>query len=178
MKKILMLLIALIILLVNASGLRAGYGHQANVAADESVVRRFALVIGANNGGRGRVKLQYAVDDAKSILKVLENLGGVSPDDSRLLIETNRDTLLWEIKRLKERIDRARQQHKRIEVIFYYSGHSDEKNILLGKDKIAYEEFREEINSVDSDVRIAILDSCASGAFTRLKGERKDRLSW
>lgn len=173
MKKTLILLIMLILLLVNVSELWADQDRQAGTAADESVIRRFALVVGANDGGRGRVKLQYAVADAKSVLNVLENLGGVSPDDSRLLIEPNRDTLFWEIRRLKDRIDRARKQHKRIEVIFYYSGHSDEKNILLGKDKVAYQEFRDEINSVDADVRIAILDSCASGAFTRLKGGKK-----
>ena len=54
--------------------------------ADKSVLRRFAMVVGANYGGRGRVKLRYAVADAKSVIKVLEDMGGVSPDDSRLLI--------------------------------------------------------------------------------------------
>jgi hypothetical protein len=141
--------------------------------AETSVIRRFALVMGANYGGRSRVKLQYAVSDAKAILKVLESLGGVSPDDSRLLIEPDREALFWEMKRLRERVERAREKHGRIEVIFYYSGHSDEWNILLGKEKVSYQEFKDEINRVNADVRIAILDSCASGAFTRLKGGKK-----
>jgi hypothetical protein len=139
----------------------------------KTVLRRFAMVVGANNGGRGRVKLQYAIADAKSILKVLEDMGGVSPDDSRLLIEPNRETFFWEVKRLRDRIKRARADHRRVEVILYYSGHSDEKNILLGKEKVSYKDFKDEITRMDADVRIAILDSCASGAFTLLKGGKK-----
>jgi hypothetical protein len=142
-------------------------------ADEEQMIRRFALIIGANDGGKERVKLQYAVSDAKTVIGILERMGGVSPDDSRLLIEPSRDTLFWEMKRLKERVGRAKESHHRVEAIFYYSGHSDEKNILLGKEKVSYQEFRNSINGMAADVRIAILDSCASGAFTRLKGGKK-----
>jgi len=138
-----------------------------------NAIRRFALVVGANDGGRARVKLRYAVTDAKALIRVLETLGGVLPDDSRLLVEPNRDTLFWEINRLKDRIDRAKEKHKRVEVIVYYSGHSDENHLLLGKDKVSYIELRDQIDAMNADVRIAILDSCASGAFTRLKGGQK-----
>jgi hypothetical protein len=141
--------------------------------ADEQVTRRFALIVGVNDGGKGRVKLRYAVSDAKAILAVLENLGGISPDDSRLLIEPTRETLFWEIDRLRGRITRAKEKYRRVEAIFYYSGHSDEGHFLLGKEKVSYVEFRDAINEVAADVRIAILDSCASGAFTRLKGGKK-----
>lgn len=146
---------------------------QTQAETDKSSIRRFVLVVGANDGGRGRVKLQYAVADARSVLKVMEDMGGVAPDDCRLLIEPNKETLYWEMKRLRERIDRARANHRRVEAIVYYSGHSDENHILLGKDKISYEDFREEIKNMAADVRIAILDSCASGAFTRMKGGKK-----
>jgi hypothetical protein len=141
--------------------------------SDQTVIRRFALVIGANDGGPRRVKLRYAVSDAKSILNVLETMGGVSPDDSRLLVQPSRESFFWEIKRLTERVERARANHPRVEVILYYSGHSDEKHFLIGKNKIPYRNFQEEINRMDADVRITILDSCASGAFTRLKGGKK-----
>jgi len=180
MKKRIIFLILFIIFILNGLDLLAGQNREKQTQketnrgdTDKTVLRRFAMVVGANNGGRGRVKLQYAVEDAKSILKVLEDMGGVSPDDSRLLIEPNRETFFWEVKRLRDRIKRARAEHRRVEVILYYSGHSDEKNILLGKEKVSYKDFRDEITSMDADVRIAILDSCASGAFTLLKGGKK-----
>ncbi|NIM11434.1 MAG: hypothetical protein GTO45_36835 [Candidatus Aminicenantes bacterium] len=140
---------------------------------EKSVIRRFALVVGANDGGPHRAKLRYAVSDAKAVLKVLEEMGGVLADDSRLLVEPTREAFFWEMKRLQDRVNRARAEHRRVEVIFYYSGHSDEKNILVGKEKISYQDFRDEINRMEADVRIAILDSCASGAFTQLKGGKK-----
>jgi hypothetical protein len=141
--------------------------------SDQGASRRLLLVIGANNGGPGRDKLRYAVSDARAVIQVLENLGGVSPDDSRLLVEPDRQTCIWEIGRLRERIDRLRSQHQRLEVFIYYSGHSDEDSILLGREKISYRELRGQLESLTADVRIAILDSCASGAFIRAKGGQK-----
>lgn len=176
MKKLFLMLVIMIILLLETMGLAAVTGEAGVTEAEnteQNIIRRFALVVGANNGGRRRVKLQYAVSDAKALMKVLEDLGGIAPDDSRLLIQPNRETLFWEMKRLRERIDRAKLKHRRVEALVYYSGHSDEKNILLGKEKVTYQEFGDEINRLKADVRIAILDSCASGAFTRLKGGKK-----
>ena len=139
----------------------------------QDAIRRLSLVIGANNGGPGREKLRYAVSDARAMIQVLENLGGVSPDDSRLLVEPSRETLLWETGRLRERISRLRPQQRRLEVFIYYSGHSDEDNLLLGREKVSYRELRDQLQALTADVRIAILDSCASGAFIRTKGGQK-----
>lgn len=165
---IMIMLILVLYLSINAKADMPEEPEQQNEA-----IRRFALVIGANNGGPRRVKLRYAVSDAKSVLKVLEELGGVSPDDSRLLVQPTRESLLWELERLRDRIRRANDKSRRVEVIFYYSGHSDDRNILMGKEKVSYQELRDRINQMAADVRIAVLDSCASGAFTRLKGGKK-----
>ncbi len=135
-------------------------------------IRRLALVIGANNGGPGRERLRYAVSDARAMIQVLENLGGVLPDDSRLLVEPSRETLLWETARLRQRINRLRPEQNRLEVFIYYSGHSDEDSLLLDREKVTYRELRQQLQELAADVRIAILDSCASGAFIRAKGGR------
>jgi hypothetical protein len=140
---------------------------------DKTVIKRYALVIGANDGGKDRVKLRYAVSDAESFLSVLEELGGVLEEDSLLLQDPDVKTFYTEMGRLLTNMEKARSEFSRIEAIFYYSGHSDEESIMLGNEKISYEDFRETINSMPADVRIAILDSCLSGAFTRLKGGKK-----
>jgi hypothetical protein len=139
----------------------------------KDTVRRLSLIIGANNGGPGRDKLRYAVTDARAMIQILESLGGVSPDDSRLLVEPDRQTCLWEFGRLRERIWRLREEHSRLEAFIYYSGHSDEDNIMLGREKISYRELRDQLQGLAADVRITILDSCASGAFIRAKGGQK-----
>ncbi len=145
----------------------------AETETGRNVIRRLALVIGANDGGPGRERLRYAVSDAKAVIRVLESLGGVAADDSRLLVEPNREMLLWETERLRQRVERLRPLHSRLEVFLYYSGHSDRDNLLLGREKVSYRELRDQLQALAADVRIAILDSCASGSFIRAKGGRK-----
>ncbi len=135
-------------------------------------LRRLALVIGANHGGPGRASLRYAVADAKSMLHVLESLGGVSPDDSRLLVEPRRDALLRELERLRERLASLRPHRPRLEVIFYYSGHADADHLLLGRERVSFRELRGRLQELAADARVAIIDSCASGSFIRSKGGR------
>jgi hypothetical protein len=139
-------------------------------ALEKDTIRRFAIVAGSNNGGPDRVKLNYSVSDARSMLKVLNEMGGVMPGDSILLIEPDRKSFFSGINAIQKKISEAAKTSGRRELIFYYSGHSDEDSILLGREKVSYKEIRDYINNISSDVRIAILDSCSSGAFTRLKG--------
>ena len=157
-------LVVLFVLLCSSPG--TGYGEPQN----EMYIRRFAFIVGANRGGAGRVTLNYAVEDARSIKKVLEDMGGVMAGDTRFLSEPNRETFFREMSALSGDIERSRSTFRRIEVIFYYSGHSDEENILLGGERLSYGEFKDAIMALKVDVRIAILDSCASGAMTLPKG--------
>jgi len=149
---------------------KPGPASQAVDAANQSSARRFSFIVGANRGGRDRAVLRYAVDDARAVRKVLEEMGGISPGECVFLEDPTAASFLAEMRALGETVDRARREYRRVEVIFYYSGHSDEENIFLGEERISYLEFRDLITSMKADVRIAILDSCASGAFTLPKG--------
>jgi hypothetical protein len=143
---------------------------KADQQADELYTRRFAFLVGANHGGKDRIVLRYAVDDARAVQKVLEEMGGILADDSRFLVNPSRASFFKEIKTLGEDVKKAKEKFRRVEVIFYYSGHSDEENLFLGQDRISYKEFKNLITSLGADVRIGILDSCASGALTLPKG--------
>ncbi len=136
-------------------------------------IRRFALVIGANNGGPEREILKYAISDANSLMIVLNRLGGVMKEDGLSLFEPDRRAFESTVRKLYKNIKIAKSKYKKVELIFYYSGHSDDEGILLGKEKIDYREIREIINKMPADVRIAILDSCSSGEFTRSKGGKR-----
>jgi hypothetical protein len=138
--------------------------------ADAKTIRRFAVIVGANNGGPDRVRLKYAVSDADAMMNVLKSIGGVSDSDGLLLTDPDRRNFISAMNRVRNEILANRQKNERIEFIFYYSGHSDEEALLLGREKIYYRELKESIKNIPADVRIAILDSCSSGAFTRIKG--------
>ena len=139
---------------------------------EEYFARRFGLFIGANKGGPGRITLRYAQEDARAVRAVLEEMGGVLADDSILLIQPGREAFFREMKELGRRVMQAKSQFRRVEAIIYYSGHSDEESVLLDGERVSYGEFREAVTSIAADVRIAILDSCASGSFTQAKGVR------
>jgi hypothetical protein len=144
----------------------------AGESQDEFFARRFGLFIGANKGGPGRITLRYAQEDARAVKAVLEEMGGVLAEDSTLLIQPGREAFFLEMKDLGRRVMQAKSQFRRVEAIVYYSGHSDEESILLDGERVSYVEFREAVTSIAADVRIAILDSCASGSFTQAKGVR------
>ena len=135
-------------------------------------VRRFGLVVGANDGGPEREVLRYATTDAALIARVLRDLGGVGSNDLVQLADPNPEELRKAFARVRRRLAASGDTDK-VQFIFYYSGHSDETGLLLGGSRVNYRALRKEIDKVPADVRIAILDSCASGAFTRLKGGTK-----
>jgi hypothetical protein len=138
-------------------------------------VRRFALVIGANDGGSGRAPLRYAVSDAERFARVLVDLGGVDAADAVLMKQPGAGELEQSLTRLRAQVAGARESvggGGRIEVFVYYSGHADEKGLLLADDRYSYRSLRDHLDALPADVRIAVLDACASGAFTRLKGGR------
>ena len=152
------------------------------VAAPEAlaagVVRRMALVAGANYGGQDRTALKYAVSDARRFAQVLTSLGGVDPGDCLLLVQPSLAELeraFGELQRKASSVAAVAEAggRDRTEVLFYYSGHADEKGLLLGEERYSYEAFRERMDAIRADVRIGVLDACASGAITRLKGGQR-----
>ena len=54
----------------------------------------------------------------------------------------------------------------RTEVIFYYSGHSDDVGLLLDGQEYSYLDLRQRIQALGADVRVAIVDSCSSRPTT------------
>jgi Caspase domain len=139
-------------------------------AATSTPLRRFALVIGSNNGGNVRERLRYAGHDAETIADVLRQLGGVDQVDLSLLNEPDMHDLDHAFDTLSERVRADRKRGQRVELVVYYSGHADESGILLSGAHYDYARLRQRIRDVPADVHIAIVDSCASGSFTRMKG--------
>ena len=133
-------------------------------------LRRYAVIIGANNGGAGREVLRYAGSDAEAVARVLRELGGVRQGDALLVRDPDARRIDQTFATVSRRIRSERVRGQRVELLVYYSGHSDEEGILLGGSRYSYGKLRRTIEGVPADVRIAIVDSCASGSFTRIKG--------
>jgi hypothetical protein len=165
---------ALVVLLVSLLAIGVLCAPLARAAEPDAVsVRRFALFVGANDGGTDRELLRYAGSDAEMFSKALVDLGGLDKDDRIVLDDPDVATLEQGFADIAAKIRKAQTAGERVQFVFYYSGHSDETGLLLGGVRVDYKRLRSLIDKVPADVRIAILDSCSSGAFTRYKGGKK-----
>lgn len=139
-------------------------------SGQENVTQRYALIIGSNDGGEGRAMLRYGTTDAQSFSKVLSELGGTEEENQIILLNPTAENLEAGLEAVRGILVQGKARGERQELIVYYSGHSDEKGLLLFGKHYRYKTLRSKIASIPADVRIAILDSCASGAMTRTKG--------
>ncbi|WP_224366213.1 caspase family protein [Hyalangium versicolor] len=135
-----------------------------------AAIRRYALIIGSSEGGAGRERLRYASSDSMAVSRVLEELGGVSVGDRLLVLEADRSSLVSALDRMRQLISSNPSREARRELVLYYSGHSDADGLLPRGERLSYTDLRRLLSEIPVDVRIAILDSCGSGALTRFKG--------
>jgi len=132
-------------------------------------IERFLLVAGANNGGTDRVLLRYAESDANSFANVMLQMGGIDKNNILRVFNPNAAAMKNGFAELEKRLQ-SKGAGARKEVIVYYSGHADEKGLRLGGDVYSWADFRKNVNSLNADVKVAVLDACGSGAITRTKG--------
>ena len=135
-------------------------------------LERYALIVGANSGSKDRPQLKYAISDAERFARVLVELGGVAPAQEIILRQPTLRDLTEALDTITRRINDGRRAGRRTEMIVYYSGHADETGLMLGDDRYAYRALRDRLDQIPADVRIAVLDACSSGAFTRIKSGR------
>ena len=163
---IILQVLSLVLLLV----LAATSGSQAAQVSSNAQINRYVIAVSANYGGEGRPVLRYAESDAKSFAKVLGEMGGVQSGNVILVKEPGVAGLQKHFDGLDSKIAQNKNSSGRNEVLFYYSGHADEKGLRLGKEVYAWKELRKRIDAMKADVKIAVIDACGSGAITRLKG--------
>ena len=136
-------------------------------------VERYAIFIGSNEGGETNQRLMYAGTDAIAFRKTMSEIGGIPQSNSILLLEPSKEDLDDAMQTVSDMIEYNKKRSKRSEFLFYYSGHSDENALLVGKAKYDYSSLKAAISKVPSDVHVVILDSCYSGNFIRTKGGQK-----
>lgn len=148
---------------------------QVFAATDDNAsgVDRYAIYIGSNKGGKGREQLLYAGSDAQNFKKAMSEIGGVTEDNSYVLIDPSKEAIDETLNNISRKITTSQSHAKRSEFIFYYSGHSDENSLLLGDIPYDYSSLKAAITEVPSDIHVVILDSCYSGNFIRTKGGQK-----
>jgi hypothetical protein len=132
--------------------------------------RRIGVLVGNNRGPADRPPLRYADDDASELAAVLTDLGGFRHDDVYVLREQPLPVVRSTIAAVRRKILAARASSRRVVLLFYFSGHSDGQALELGEERWEFADVRRALQELGADVRIAIIDSCKSGALLAEKG--------
>ena len=135
--------------------------------------KRLAVLIGNNAGATERAPLRYAESDAGKLAQTLVELGGVDPAQLFLLQGKSLGAVRDVLGRVRARVTALHADlDVRVVLIFYFSGHSDGESLELGQERLSFTELRRALGQTGAEVRLAIVDSCQSGALLAAKGGR------
>ena len=128
--------------------------------------RRLGLFVGSNGAPHGREPLRHAEADARRLRQVFVDVGEMAEADAKLLLGPDHDALLAALRDLTAR---AAEDPDAL-VLFYYSGHADDRALLLGPSELRLADLRATLESIRARLGVHIVDACRSGALTRAKG--------
>lgn len=131
--------------------------------------RRYAIVIGSNQGDISDPILSFAEDDARRITEVLQDLGQVPPDAIIDLYHPDANRVRNTLQSLATRIQNDPGDDK-VVLFVYYSGHADASDLHLAGSHLPLQELRDRVLAIDANVRVLVVDACRAGELTRLKG--------
>jgi hypothetical protein len=132
-------------------------------------VTRFAVLVGHNRGDVDEANLRHAEADAVKMRDLLVDLGGFRHENVVLMQGENAVAVRQAIVAVNHRI-RALSEANQVVLMVYYSGHADAQDLHLGASKLALRELEQLVAGSAAAVRLLIVDSCRSGALTRVKG--------
>ena len=129
---------------------------------------RWALVVGENRGLSSEETLRYAESDARRMIAVLQEVGGVAPEHSVSVYGTDANRLRTTLKQLSARM--ATEATPKGRLIVYVSSHAGEGAIHLAGTELPLSELADFVRAAPVAVALLVVDACRSGALTRLKG--------
>jgi Caspase domain len=136
-------------------------------AAAAAQVERFAVVVGNDRGQPPDADLLYAEKDAARVAGMLQEVGGVRPENLVLLRGEDANTVRRSLIAVNDRLRAAGRQAM---LIVYYSGHADSGALHPGATPLELSELEQLVRGSAATFRLLILDACRSGALTRVKG--------
>lgn len=122
---------------------------------------RVGIFVGSNGAPDGRTPLVHAEADAARMRDAFVELGEMAPTSAHVLRGPDAAQIL-------AMIDHAGRGAKML--VFYYSGHADERALLLDGSQLSFAELEEALEATGAQLNLHIVDACRSGALTREKG--------
>ena len=127
---------------------------------------RYAIVVGSDAGDPNEVQLRFAEADARRMAQILRTVGGFFPENVTVLTAVSGEDVRRALIGLNARL----RQIPGALLFVYYSGHADAEALHLGGTRLAFTELHDLTAGSPAEARVLIVDSCRSGALTRVKG--------
>lgn len=134
---------------------------------------RLLLASGHDRGDPDQPALRYAQAEAQEFAAVMQELGGVLPGDTTVLLAPDAEQLAWALDRLHQRAEALTGTGERVEVFVYVSGHARAGALSLGGEAFELAELRRRLELLPADVLVAVTDACTAGGLLRSKGLRQ-----
>ena len=118
-------------------------------------------------GDASEVVLRYAESDARRVADALRAVGGFYPENVTVLTGASAEDLRRTLISLNARL----RGIPGVQMLWvFYSGHSDGQSLHLGQSRLEMSELRDLTTASPAEARVLVVDSCRSGALTRVKG--------
>lgn len=128
---------------------------------------RVAVIVGSNRAAAGLQPLKYSHRDAQSIAEVLVEAGEFPRADVHVLLDPEPSAVLVA---MDSALSRAKVHPGETMLLFYYSGHADDRALYPNGKALPYSELKPRLESASAVLRVGIIDACSGGAWTRSKG--------
>lgn len=129
---------------------------------------RWALALGENRGLADDAALSFAETDARQVLALLEDLGDVDPSRAALVAGADATRARAALTAFEARL--AAEATAEDVLWVYLSAHADEGALHLAGTRLPLAELLTFLERAPVGVAVLVVDSCRSGALTRVKG--------
>ncbi len=133
-------------------------------------VQSLAIFVGVDEGLADERVLKYASRDAEGMAEVIRQLGPFDKDRIYLLTNPDLDRFRSTLEEVRGRVKEMRKTGVQTLVLLYYSGHGSAEGLHLRGHVFPREEINSMLESLESNLKVVILDACESGDFLRRKG--------
>lgn len=134
---------------------------------------RIAVLVGNNVGADNRKPLRYAENDTQRVRRALQEVAGFRAENIFLANGLKKESLNHLLGKVEARVEEAGTLHNsRTLVLFYFSGHSDGRNLEMGAERFPFSRVKAWLTDSGATVKMAVLDACHSGGFSEVKGGR------
>lgn len=138
----------------------------------KAAIVRYAVIVGNDEGAADEPRLKYAQNDAERVHDVLTSLGDFREENVVLLQGRGRDAVQRVLIATNARIRSTPAKDQAVLFVFY-SGHADSDALHLGAERLELSRLQQLVRGSSAELRLLVVDSCRSGALTRVKGGRK-----